>query len=499
MPDPIVAVLDVGKTNKKLVAYSPTLDVIESERVSIDTREWRGLEIDDTDAMLEWLRGALSKFAARYDVRAIAISGHGATFALLDDRGGLALPVISYTSERGADIQDEFYETFGDTRTLHRKTATADIGFANMAKVFHYTKTRFAEEFARVDRGVFWGPYFAHALTGNAVLEPTFPGNHTYFWDFVRGTWSDVARKLGADTLFGGEMRRPWDVAGSVSADWVKRCGLSPDCQVTAGIHDSNANLLPYLGRGDGDFVLLSTGTWNVAMRPGGATTLSDGEIANRIFFNQDAFARPVRTSLMTAGLDYDTFGEFSSLRDEQNDDALQKVFEEKDLFVIPGVMPGASAFPNATPQVVAREQHWTLDELRHGAKRFDERGQRYFAAINAGLAIATTHGLGHLGLPPGATVYIEGGFSRNQLFCKTLAALCPNLAVYTSHETEGTALGAAVTGWMLADGASLESVCARCATSYERVSPVECETLAYCERYLAFTRELATQRQKPV
>ncbi len=484
--EPVVAVFDVGKTNKKLAAYSLTFDVLDECRATIETRPWRDVDVEDTDTILDWLRDGLATFAGRYDVRAISISGHGATLALLDEAGELALPVISYTSEGGTEIQDEFYETYGAAKALHRETATADIGFANMAKVLHLAKTRHPNEWALARRGLFWGPYFAHALTGNCALEPTFPGNHTYLWDHAIGAWSGVARALGADTLFGGEMRRSWDAAGTVSESISRECGLPVKCPVTIGIHDSNANLLPYFARQADEFVLLSTGTWNVTMRPGGARVLSDEEVARRVFFNQDPFERPVRTSLMTAGLDYDTFGEFTSETDAQDLAALRRVINNAELFVIPGVMPGASAFPSATPCVVFKDQTWTLDALQAESRRFDDLGQEYFAAINLGLAIATAEILSALGLAKACDVYIEGGFAKNTTFCHALASLCPNLNVLVSAENEGTSLGTAIMGWMLAEQAELDTVGARYDASFEPIqSDSTPDILNYAERFL--------------
>ncbi len=486
--EPVVAVFDVGKTNKKLAAYSPTLDVIDERRATIETRPWRDLDAEDTGAILDWLRDGLAAFAGQFDVRAIAISGHGATLALLDDAGELALPVISYTSARGVDVQDEFYETYGAADVLHRATATADIGFANMAKVLHLTKTRHPNEWARAKRGLFWGPYFAHALSGQYSLEPTFPGNHTYLWDHAAGTWSGVACALGADTLFGGEMRPSWDAAGTVSESLAKASGLPADCPVTIGIHDSNANLLPYFARDSGDFVLLSTGTWNVTMRPGGARVLSEDEVSRRVFFNQDPYGRPVRTSLMTAGLDYDTYSEFTTASDAEDPAALTRVIENAELFVIPGVMPGASAFPNAAPRVVFQGETYSLDALQSGARRFDHLGQDYFAAINLGLAIATAESLSALGLAQGCNVFIEGGFAKNVSFCRALAALCPHLKIAVSAETEGTSLGTAITGWMLAEQASLETIGRRCNTRFETICVDSMPGLmGYAERFREF------------
>ncbi len=267
MAKPVVAVLDVGKTNKKVALYDSVFDVVAEDHASFESYEWEGLEVENTDAMIEWFRQALKSAAAQHDIRAIAVSAHGATFALLDERGELALPVIAYTSPGASEIEDEFHQTFGTPRDLHRQTCTPNMGFVNMAKVLYYVKTRLPKRWAACKHALFYGTYFGHALTGVRGLEPTFPGNHTYFWDFEHATWSHVARALGADKLFDSPMARPWDALGNVKPDWINDCGLMPECKVTLGIHDSNANYLPYLAQGHKDFLLNSTGTWSVLLR----------------------------------------------------------------------------------------------------------------------------------------------------------------------------------------------------------------------------------------
>jgi len=456
----VVAVLDVGKTNKKASLYSHEFEVVAEERTTIGTKEYNGLEVEDTQEILPWFLEVIKKLASKYEIRAIAITTHGATFALLDEHGQLAHPVISYTSERGAEVQEEFYEVFGSRTALHRETSTADIGFCNMAKVLYFVKTRLPETWATCRHGLFYGPYFAYELTANMGLEPTYIGNHTYFWDFARKTWSSVARRLTADKLFGAKISNPWDCAGVLRSDLARDYGLPPDCKVTLGIHDSNANFLPYLAKGYDDFLLNSTGTWCVLMRNSEKVTLSDEEIKAKVFFNQDALGRPVRTSLVTLGMDYDTFGAFTDAKDMSDADVLKQVVESRDLFVIPGVLPDATAFPGAAPRVVHGDRVYMLDALQKEAGTpMTSLGQRYFAALNLGLAIATARMLSRCGIRRGTTVFIEGGFAKNSVYCTVLAALCPEQTFALTSMKEGTSFGAALTGWMAATNCSLEVI----------------------------------------
>ena len=468
-----VAVLDIGKTNKKISLYDRDFQVFGQERKSFEPKDYQGIEVEDTDAQLAWFREGLRSLSKAADIRTIAVTTHGATFALLDDAGQLAHPVISYTWPGGAQVQDAFYEAFGDPVALHRATATPDLGFVNMAKVLFFIKTRRPEVWARCKRGVFYGPFFGHAFTGNAGLEPTFPGNHTYFWDFARGGWSDVALKLEADRLFGTNVQHPWDSIGTVTSAVAAECGLPGDCQVALGIHDSNANYLTYLAKGHRDFLLNSTGTWCVLMRESDTVQLSDDEIAAKVFFNQDACSRPVRTSLMTSGMDYDAFRALTELKDAGDADAVRRVVSGRSLFVVPGVLPEATAFPGQAPRVIDGNATCTLDELRRaGGTPMSAKGQDYYAALNLGLAIATKRMLGHCGIGPSTTVFIEGGFAKNRVYCEALAALCPGQTFMLTNAAEGTSFGAAITGWMLADGLGLEKVGERFSFEKTPVTP---------------------------
>ena len=319
-------------------------------------------------------------------------------------------------------------------------------------------------------------------------MEPTFPGNHTYFWDYKAGGWSSVARRLEADRLFGEDLRKSWESLGAVKPEIAAQCGLPTDCQVALGIHDSNANYLPYLAKGYADFLLNSTGTWAVMMRPSDSPELSGEDVAQKIFFNQDALGQPVRTALMSIGMDYDAYRAFSSEPDLGDRAALERVIEARDLFVIPGVLEGGEAFPGAKARVVWKGQSHAFAELKkQGGAPFAALGQEYPAALNLGLAIGSASKLATSRVGKGTAVLVEGGFSKNVLYCELLAALCPEQAVARTSMTEGTSLGAAITAWMAATGESLESTGQRFAIEIRDVpAPSFAGLEAYRQAFMA-------------
>lgn len=483
---PVVAVLDVGKTNKKALLFDRDFQLVAEDRTTFEPGTRDGLETERTDGLMEWFQGALKKFSAEYEVRAIAVSAHGATVALLNEAGDLAYPVISYTSAKGAEVDEEFYATFGDRRSLLKSTCTADVGFANVAKAMYYVKTRLPEVWATVRHAMFYDTFLSYLMCGNMGMDTTYAGNHTYLWDFANETWSPVGLALDADKLFPNRLNKTWDCLGTVKPEFAEAAGVSPDCKVTFGIHDSNANLLPYLSKGYPSFILNSTGTWCVAMSPADRPYLTDEEVDANLFYNLDAKGKPALTGLFPGGMEYEKFTGFSNAKDQGDWSTVLKVLADRKTFVVPGALPSAKVFRSATPKLVYGEKVWTMSQLEaDSARPATELGEEYFAALNIGLALESEEMFRRMGARPGTTVFIEGGFAKNKPYCMLLACLCPDQTIALTSMKEGTALGAAVTAWVLADDATLEEVGRRVMINMNPVKPCECpELAAYAEAF---------------
>jgi sugar (pentulose or hexulose) kinase len=82
--------------------------------------------------------------------------------------------------------------------------------------------------------------------------------------------------------------------------------GLSPQCQIINGIHDSNASLLRHLlsRRPPGEaFSVVSTGTWVIIAAVGASLTALDGE--RDMLANVDALGRPVACARFMGGREF--------------------------------------------------------------------------------------------------------------------------------------------------------------------------------------------------
>ena len=504
MSDPqgtYVAVIDIGKTNKKVHIYDETLALVDGGSKSFESVEQDGVPWVPSDQVETWLFDTLSALGSRYPIELISIATHGATFACVDADGELAIPIVDYTYEPGDDFHREFYELAGSPDELQRRTATLELpALLNVAQGIRYFQVSRPDAWARVRHVLFYPQYLAFRLTGKIGADYTYAACHTYLFDFSTLDYSSVADALQIRPLLPDTIREPGTILGRIDPAVAGRTGLSPATQVTLGIHDSNSSLLPYLiKKPDEDLIVNSTGTWCVAMHPEDRVAFADEEIGKAVFYNMSAFRRPVKTSILMGGLEFETYTTILKQRfgmtslPDFDPHIYRDVVKTAREFILPAVAPGTGQFPDSVARVVDHDEIFTLEDVRSG-KRVPElfsNTRRAVAVLNLSLAIQTITALERVGLVPGVTVYTEGGFRNNRDYSALLATLAPESSFRLSGMPEATSLGAALLGWAATEGVDVTRLATRFDLVEEQVGLIEISGLDAYVR--AFWRHLAT------
>lgn len=464
-----IAVLDIGMTNKKVFVYDDRLKVVDSISRTFDPIIVNGIETNDLAAIETWFYKNLSAFARKYPVMVIAVTTHGASFVCVDVNGDPCVPCVYYTHDPGAGLHDRFYKLLGSPAELQKSTGTPNLSLMiNPTKGMLFAKETFPAEFSRTKQILFYPQYWGFRLTGNAGLEPTYVGCHTYLWDYAKGTYSVVADKLGIKKMLPEKLEKSWSVLGKVKPGLAVRLGLDPETIVTMGIHDSNASLLPYLAKqGDRDFVLDSTGSWCVVMHPTKKFGFEPDDIGKVVFFNQSAMITPVKTAIFTGGLEFDLYSTLLRKLNATNEfppyrpELYRKILAEKRLFILPELIPGSGQFASAQPRIMEDGKVFPLEDVKAG-KAVPEFFSDYpvaVAVLNLSLVIQTTVALRRVGLKDGSDIYVEGGFRKNTDYNSLLASWYGKSKVCLTNIKEATSFGAAMTGKMAYEGVTLESV----------------------------------------
>lgn len=478
-----LAVIDIGKTNKKVLIYDRSLRVLDSAYRSFDEFEKDGIRYEDVENAYDWILGQLGTFASTYRIEAISVTTHGATVMCVDREGNLAVPPVAYTTEAGEAFREEFFREFGAPEQLQQETATAEVGsLINAGKLLRFLQKTWPNDFAKVDRVLYYPQYFGYRLTGNAGAEPTYTGCHTYLYDPRNKRPSSVARKLGVVDKMPSTISKSWEVLGTVTPEVAERTGIPADCVVTMGIHDSNSSLVPYLVKGYDNFVLNSTGTWCVAMHPTDRIEFAADELGKLVFYNLDAFFNPVKTSIFMGGQEFETYNKVLEGIHGPTDfpdfdpELFRRVVRERTLFVLPSVVKGTGIFPDARPRVIEGDREFPLADIQSGAAVPDFFQDRTLtdAVLVLSLALQTKAALNIAGYDGTGTVFTEGGFRHNSRYNPILASLYPRGTCCLTELQEATAFGAAMLAKSALDGTDPTALKDDFAIETKAVAPID-------------------------
>lgn len=419
MPQPrSIAVIDIGKTNAKVVLIdAATRQQLAVRSIPNKVRRDGPYPHADVDMLWQFICDSLRALHAEQGVDGISITTHGATAALMAGEQ-LAMPVLDY-EHAGPDGTAAAYL---QARPAFEETLSPRLpnGLNLGAQIFWQSRA-YAERFEEVTAVLTYPQYWAWRLTGVGASEVTSLGCHTDLWAPDRSDFSSLVESQGWRHLF-PPVHPAASVLGTLRPDVAKALDLPEDIPVTCGIHDSNASLLPHLGGRETPFTILSTGTWTIAMTVGGDTQLLDP--ARDSLANVDAFGRPVPTARFMGGREFDLLAPGAV---EPGEDEINRVIEG-DMQALPSFTPGVGPFPG-------QEGHWTVDP---GGLT---PGQRT-AAVSLYLALVTRASLDLCGL--GREIIVEGPLARNRLFAAALARLA-GVPVRASGDATGTSMGASM------------------------------------------------------
>ncbi|MBY5367478.1 carbohydrate kinase [Rhizobium leguminosarum] len=417
-----IAVLDIGKTNAKVVVLDSEtgaeIAVLKRPNITIKTGLYPHY---DVEALWSFALDALKNLARAPGFDAISITTHGASAALLARDGTLAMPVIDYEHEYPQDIRDAYTRL----RPSFDETFSPRLAMGlNVGAQLHYQKSAFPEEFAEVATILTYAQYWTARLTGVAANELTSLGCHTDLWNPRAGRYSSLVDRLAIHGLM-APIRSAFDALGPVLPDIAAELGLAAPVPVYCGIHDSNASLLPHLVHREAPFAVVSTGTWVINFGVGGDLAHLDSE--RDTLANVDAYGRAVPSSRFMGGREFEILSaEIGPVDAEAAQAAIGPVIA-KGMMLLPNIALGSGPFPGKASRWIGAEE----------ASR-EER----FAAACLYLALMTDACLGLIGAKGPAIV--EGPFALNETYLQLLAVLTGREVMALPGST-GTSQGAAL------------------------------------------------------
>ena len=432
MKEPVIAIFDIGKTNKKLILFNPDLKVVsETEQRFAEIKDDDGFECDDIDLIESWIKESVSKLANsdRYDLKAVNFTTYGATVVYIAIDGRRLTPVYNYLKPMEERISENLYKKYGGRDEFCRRTASPALGMLNSGLQPLWLKSEKPAIIAKIKHILHFPQYLSYTLTGKIYSEHTSIGCHTALWDFDNMNYHPWIKDYGL------EMPEPVPVETVSEVEIEGR-----KVMVGIGIHDSSASLAPYFSGSNGKFLLLSTGTWCINMNPFNTEILTSEQLDRDCLCYMSITRKPVKSSRFWLGHLHETAAKRISDHFGKPDDNFKKVKPDSELLSAVRSKYGELKI-FFKPYSYLRDLNDTIDMYQFAT--YEEAYHQlmielcYYTAESINLILPEKDET--------ANIYITGGFSGNKLFIQLIRDAFPSKKIWTSEIGNASALGAAL------------------------------------------------------
>ncbi|MFT4033466.1 MAG: FGGY family carbohydrate kinase [Siphonobacter sp.] len=434
MPTPCIAIFDIGKTNKKLLLFDQNYHILyQSQKPFDEIPDDDGFHGDDLNMLTRWLQERFEEVLhdERFDIRALNFSTYGASFVHINAKGEAVTPLYNYLKTFPISLQHRFNDHYGPELEWAANTASPVLGMLNSGLQVYWLKHTKPEYYWQIEHSLHLPQYASFLFTGRPVSEITSVGCHTGLWDFRQRKYHRWVFDESLHSL--GQMVLP----SFVTMPALKKKSI----QVGIGIHDSSAALVPYLRAfGNEPFLLISTGTWCITMNPFSEEPLTINELRQDSLCYLTYQGDPVKASRLFAGNEHErTIKHLADYFGTELDYYKRVSYDESILLSL------RSRFKQSSPEEAK------LGGLLDSA--FSERNLNDFAnyeeAYHQFMLDVMAQQIASVRLAKGNThirrIFVDGGFSRNDIYLRLLAMAFPECEVMASEIAQASALGAAL------------------------------------------------------
>ena len=426
---PVCAVFDIGKTNKKLLLFDQNYQVVKEEQIQLEeTLDDDGFPSDDLLQLTNWIKNTFEKIAQspEFQIVGLNFSAYGASFVHVDAEGKPIAPLYNYLKGFPRPLKKEFIEKYGDN--VFTETASPDLGMLNSGLQLYWLKHQKPQLFHQIRHSLHLPQYCSFLFSNQIVSEITSVGCHTLLWDFEKNDYHEWVK---AEHLHSVEQKPLLSDTIFSTPDHLK---------VGIGMHDSSAALVPYLKSFDENFVLLSTGTWAISLNPFNDSPLTPRELEKDCLSYLNYEGKSVKASRIFAGNEHER--QTKHLADYFNVDVnyYKEVKFDTNL-----IMYLRNRFKQATPDTadVGLLKDCPFVERNINLFRTYEEAYHQFMLDLVAQQIASLKlAIGRISVKK---IYVDGGFSKNELYMNLLAETFYNKQVFASEIAQASALGAAL------------------------------------------------------
>ena len=428
----VVAIFDIGKTNKKVFLFDENYKIVWEKSVNLDeTVDEDGFPCENIDVLKEWILERLSevKELNNYVLKAINFSTYGASFVYIDERGNSLTPLYNYLKDYPEELKNGFYKKYKGEEVFAVKTASPVLGSLNSGMQIYRLKEEKPELFEKVKYCLHLPQYLSFLLTGEGYTDITSIGCHTNLWNFKKMKYHKWLKNEGI------KEKLPPIHPGR---DVIKK---ENDLAVGIGLHDSSSAIIPYTINFTEPFVLLSTGTWSISLNPFNNKPLTFEELEKDCLCYMQYTEKPVKAARLFSGNEHEIQAKRLAEHFNVPFDTFKDVYFDKKIVSTLRALNFTIVYPKKYDFDILKEcpfQKRDLNvfktyEIAYHQLMMDLVEQQVFST---NLVIHNS---------PVKKIFVDGGFSKNSIFMNLLAEAFPDVEVYAASMAQASALGAAL------------------------------------------------------
>jgi sugar (pentulose or hexulose) kinase len=450
MQRPVIAILDIGKTNKKLFLMDEQYHIVLEKSTEFEEiQDDDGDLCEDIDTLTHWVVSSLKTVIQHpdFEVKAINFSTYGASFVLLKTKpigssgrveGEVVAPLYNYLKPFPADLKNTFYDNYGGEVAVSSQTASPILGNLNSGMQLYSLKKKKPTVFAKINAALHLPQYASYLVTKRVFSDITSIGCHTSLWDFEHNDYHQWVKNENIDKILPPIF--PSDAA-------IPALFENKELIVGVGLHDSSAALIPYLACFNEPFILISTGTWCISLNPFNNNPLAPDELAQDCLCYMTYQGKPVKASRLFAGNEHqiqakriaDYFGCAPDFYKTipYNPDIIANLSSKTSLKS--SYTEGGSIKHKKQANIIVS------DFEKRDMATFENETEAYHQLMLDLMVIQTHSTQLIIQNTPVKHLFVDGGFSKNSLYMTLLAKAFPALSVFAASVAQATALGAAL------------------------------------------------------
>ncbi len=426
------AIFDIGKTNKKFIVFDKGYTSIHEEQVTItEIKDDDGDPVDDLKAIEDWMYDVLERALARkeFEISKLNFSTYGATLVNLGENGKPVTPMYNYLKPYPSDLLEKFLEEFGGHESFCLSTSSPLFGMLNSGLQLYWLKNNKPLLFEKIVCSLHLPQYLSYLFTGKMFGEFTSVGCHSGLWDFANNNYHDWTHKSGIFPIL-PEIKR---TGMSIHSHWKQK-----PLDVGLGIHDTSANLVPYLKQEKEPFMLLSTGTWSLVLNPFNDEPLTYDDLQNDCLNFLKYDGNPVKVARLFLGNEYQLQVEEMSKFFNKSSDYHQKV--KFDTRIFNKLKKDAKIFSLKSIDLPDINKEGFTD-----LRMFESFEIAYHQLMIELMEIQLDRINLAMGKGKVSKLFVDGGFVENGVFMSLLKINLPGIEIVPGDQIAGSARGAAM------------------------------------------------------